>query len=113
MKFINQLYWDILRQLKLKQKILFQKMKTMRPKRYKPAFTMGFRGFPKTYKPCGSVPAPTMDQVRKLERASMPKLHVKAGGLLYFKEDGRVFTREEAAKRRNGKMIEMAESCQA
>ena len=91
---------------------LFKSLKAKRPKRYKPAFTMGFRGFPKTYKPCGSVPAPTMDQVRRIERAYMTKLHVKLG-LLYFKEDGRVFTKEEAAKRRKGKMIEMAESCQA
>ena len=89
---------------------LFKKMKEMRPKRFKPAFTMGFRGFPKTYQRCGSVPAPTQDQVRTLERAYMTRLHVKLG-LLYFKEDGKVFTKEEALKRRNDKMLEMAASC--
>jgi hypothetical protein len=89
-----------------------KRLKSMRPKRYKPAFTMGFRGFPKTYKPCGSVPAPTIDQVRHIERKYGQRLHVKSGvgpdglgGLMFFKTDGVMYTPEEAARRQANGII--------
>jgi hypothetical protein len=85
-------------------------LKKMRPPRYKPAFSMGHRGFPKGYKPCGTVPAPTIDQVRKRERAYMTKIHVKQG-LMYFAEDGAMFTIPAAKQRRDAKLKAMAKEC--
>jgi len=65
---------------------------------YKPAFSCGFRGFPRTMTRPGSVTAPTLDQVRHIERNCGQKLHVKSG-LLYFKSDGFRFSWDEARKR--------------
>jgi len=68
--------------------------------KYKPAFTCGFRGFPRTEIPLGITPAPTIDQVRRLERKYKTKLIVKLG-LIYFKKDGEMFTKTVAIKRLN------------
>ena len=76
-----------------------KRLKRMRPTRYKPAFSMGFRGNSKsTHLRPGSVPAPTIDQVRKRERKYGQKLHV-ARGLMFFASDGFRFTPEEARRR--------------
>lgn len=63
-------------------------------------------GFPRSSKPCGSVPAPTIDQVRQLEQAYMLKLDVHHG-IIYFKEDQTVFSKDEAAKRRGNTYKDM------
>jgi len=79
-----------------------KELKKLRPPRYKPAFTMGFRGFPKTESPCGTVKAPTQNQVRRLERKYETRLHVKASGttgLLFFAADGVMFSKPEALRR--------------
>ena len=55
-------------------------------------------GFPRSSQRCGSVPAPTMDQVRKIERTYGQRLDVKAG-LMYFKGEDLLFTQHEAQKR--------------
>jgi hypothetical protein len=79
-----------------------KQLKRMRPKRFKPAFSMGYRGFPKTMTRPGSIDAPTIDQVRNLERKHGQRLHVKHG-VLFFKTDGIMFTREEAERRHKEK----------
>lgn len=76
---------------------------------FKPAFSMGYRGAPRTMTRPGSIPAPTIDQVRRLERAYMCRLHVK-GGLIYFK-DGTPFTHERGRAYRHSVMEEMAAEC--
>lgn len=73
-------------------------LRALRPPRYKPAFSCGYRGWPKTSTPPGSIPAPTIDQVRHLERKYGQKIHVKLG-VMYFATDGRMFTRDEAELR--------------
>lgn len=83
-----------------------KEVKAARPQRYKPAFSCGFRGFPKTHTPIGSVPAPTIDQVRKLERTFMCRLVVKQG-LIYFREDGKPFSHAEGLARRQTRMEEL------
>lgn len=83
-----------------------KELKAARPPRYKPAFSCGFRGFPKTHTPIGSVPAPTIDQVRKLERTFMCKLVVKQG-VIYFREDDKAFSHAEALARRQTRMEEL------
>ena len=75
-----------------------KQLRKLRPPRYKPAFSCGYRGWPKTTTPCGSIPAPTMDQVRDRERYFGLKIHVK-NGLMFFASDGRMWTRDEATKR--------------
>jgi hypothetical protein len=67
-------------------------------KKYKPAFSMGFRGFPRTETPLGRTPAPTIDQVRELEKKYKVKLIVKEG-LVYFKYGEELFTHERAKER--------------
>jgi hypothetical protein len=62
-------------------------LKRLRPKRYKRAFSMGYRGFPKQTTRLGSIPAPTQDQVRATERKYGRRIHVK-NGLMYFKTEG-------------------------
>jgi hypothetical protein len=54
--------------------------------RYKPAFTCGFRGWPRTFRPLGSIPAPTLDQVRRLEQEAGQKLKVM-DGKVYYRND--------------------------
>lgn len=66
-------------------------------------------GFPRSSQPCGSVPAPTIDQVRRLERAYMLRLDVRRG-LMYFKSDKTIFSHELAKARREDKMLSMLES---
>jgi hypothetical protein len=75
-------------------------LKKLRPPRYKPYFTMGYRGWAKSEMAPAQVPAPTIDQVRRKERKYGQKLHVNRG-LLFFASDGIMFTNEEA-KRRQG-----------
>ena len=82
--------------------------KTPRSATYKPAFSMGYRGFPRTMNKLGSTPAPTIDQVRKLERAYMCKLVVKRG-LIYFR-DGTAFTHERGKAYRISVMDEVITS---
>ena len=55
-------------------------------------------GFPRSSQRCGSVPAPTMDQVRKIEREYGQRLRVFQG-VMFFKEDSVLFTKEEGQKR--------------
>jgi hypothetical protein len=57
---------------------------------YKPSFSMGFRGFERKTVPNGTYPAPTIDQVRNIERKYNIKLHVKRG-LMYFANTNTVF----------------------
>ena len=85
--------------------------KTPRSATYKPAFSMGYRGFPRTMNRLGSTSAPTIDQVRKLEQTYMCKLHVKRG-LIYFK-DGTVFTHDRGKTYRHAVMEDMAAQCSA
>lgn len=79
--------------------------KPARSTTYKPAFSMGFRGAARTMTPPGNIPAPTIDQVRKLEQAYMCRLDVKHG-LIYFK-DGTPFTHERGKNYRHEVMQEM------
>jgi hypothetical protein len=67
---------------------------------YKPAASYGWRGSPKTSTRPGSVPAPTIDQVRNIERAYLLKIDVHRG-IMYFKDDQTVFNHEEANMRRH------------
>lgn len=76
-----------------------KRLKRMRPKRYKPAFSMGYRGFPKSTERPGRIPAPTIDQVRHRERKYGQRIHVKQGGIMYFKSDGLMWTADEAKRR--------------
>ena len=69
--------------------------KPKRPPRYKRAFSMGFRGFPKEVTYLGSTAAPTIDQVRARERKYGQRIHVKQG-LMFFKTDGAIFTTADA-----------------
>lgn len=62
--------------------------------RTKPFFSMGHRGFAKTPLPIGRIPAPTLDQVRKIERQIKRKLHVKFGAL--YEKDGKPYVPETA-----------------
>jgi hypothetical protein len=75
-----------------------KQLKQLRPPRFKPAFSMGHRGFPKTMNRPGSVPAPTIDQVRHAERKYGQRIHVKRG-VMFFKSDGLMWTKDEAVKR--------------
>jgi len=72
--------------------------KAFKPRLYKPAFTCGYRGAPRMSTPCGSIPAPTIDQVRDRERKYGQRIHVKRG-LMFFKSDGIMWTKEEAERR--------------
>lgn len=65
---------------------------------YKPAFSCGYRGLPRMSTPCGATPAPTLDQVRDRERKYGHRIHVKRG-LMFFKSDGIMWTKEEAQRR--------------
>lgn len=65
--------------------------------RYKPCFSMGYRGYPKSLTPRGLVPAPTIDQVRFLEREYGHRLMVRYGTIRF--RDGSLFSPEAAAKR--------------
>jgi hypothetical protein len=58
-----------------------------KPRRYKRAFTCGYRGWPRSHTPPGLWPAPTIDQVRFLERSMGVRLHVKAGDI-YIRDTG-------------------------
>lgn len=87
-----------------------QKTGRARMGRYEFKYKSATSGFPRSTKPCGSIPAPTLDQVRRLERAYMTRLHVKLG-LLYFKSDGTIFTKESAMARRQEKMQGMVDCC--
>ena len=51
-------------------------------------------GFPRSSQPCGSVPAPTLDQVRRKERLCGRRLIVKRG-LMHYKDTGALFTNTE------------------
>jgi len=75
-----------------------KQLKRLRPKRYRPAFSMGYRGAPKTYQRIGATPAPTIDQVRDRERKYSQRIHVK-NGLMFFKSDGIMWTVDEATRR--------------
>ena len=77
---------------------------------YKPAASYGFRGAPRTLTPLGSTPAPTIDQVRNLERAYLCKIHVRQG-IMYFRNEDIPFTHEEAEARRTAKLQTMLDEC--
>lgn len=65
---------------------------------YKPAFSIGFRGKPRTYSNPSGIPAPTLDQVRRREREFRTRIVVKKG-LMYFKSDSKLFDLQEASIR--------------
>ena len=67
---------------------------------YKPAMSTGFRGSPRSSIRPGHIPAPTLDQVRDREIKYNTRLTVKKG-LMYFKEDNKLFSQEEAMKRQH------------
>jgi hypothetical protein len=73
------------------------KRRRYRTKTRVPMYKSAVSGFPRTSTPCGSIPAPTMDQVRRIEQKYKIKLHVKQG-LLYFR-DGQIFNRNAAKAR--------------
>lgn len=75
-----------------------KQLKRLRPSRFKSAFSIGFRGWPKTYMRKGAMPAPTIDQVRDRERKYGQRIHVKRG-LMFFASDGIMWTASEAAYR--------------
>jgi hypothetical protein len=75
-----------------------KQLKKFRPPRYKPAFSMGFRGATKSSTPIGTLPAPTIDQVRNHERKYGQRIHVK-NGLMFFAFDGLMWTKDEAERR--------------
>lgn len=75
-----------------------KQLKRLRPPRYKSFFTMGYRGWPKTYAKRGARPAPTIDQVRRRERKYGQRIHVK-NGLMFFATDSLMWTAEEAKRR--------------
>jgi hypothetical protein len=81
-----------------KPSISKKQLKRLRPSRYKSAFSMGFRGTPKTYVRRGAMPAPTIDQVRDRERKYGQRIHVKQG-LMFFAKDGIMWTADEARRR--------------
>lgn len=89
------------------------KQKRMRNKDgliHKPASSYGFRGSPRTAVPCGSIPAPTIDQVRRIEQAYMIKIDVHHG-IMYFKNEITAFTHEEAKNRRHEQLHTMFAAC--
>lgn len=96
-------FQDLMRKLRAAQK-------PPRSTTYKPAFTCGFRGLPRTLKPLGSIPAPTIDQVRKLERAYMCKLTVKRG-VIYFRGTDIAFTHDRGKEYRHAAMQEKVHEC--
>jgi hypothetical protein len=55
-------------------------------------------GFPRSTIAPGSVPAPTMDEVCRIERKYKTRLHVKRG-LMFFKEDGVMYDKTLAGER--------------
>jgi len=57
----------------------------LQTRKYKPAFSVGFRGWPRTFHPTGHVPAFTLDHVRALERAFQCRLWVKPGKRLVYR----------------------------
>jgi len=83
---------------KLAPQLTRKQLKKLRPPRFKPAFSMGFRGAPKTENRPGSIPAPTIDQVRYRELKYGQRIHVK-NGLMFFASDGIMWTADEAERR--------------
>ena len=77
---------------------------------YKPASSCGWRGAPRKMTPTGSIPAPTIDQVRKLERAYMCKLTVKRG-VMYFRGTDIAFTHDRGKEYRHAAMQEKVNAC--
>ena len=77
-----------------------KQLKKLRPPRYKAAFSIGFRGYPKSYNRPGAMAAPSLDQVRFIERTYGQKIHVK-NGLMFFASDGIMYTSHEAALRQS------------
>lgn len=76
-----------------------KQLKRLRPKRTKPFAHHGYRGLPKNEMgTVGAIPAPTIDQVRNLERKYGQKLHVRLG-VIHFASDGVLFDKEEAKLR--------------
>lgn len=63
--------------------------------RNKPLFTMGYRGFPRRMNRMPFT-APTIDQVRKIERQHKIRIWVKEG-LMYYKGTGKLFDRKHHA----------------
>jgi hypothetical protein len=77
---------------------------------FKPASTYGFRGSPRSSSRPGAATAPTIEEVRKIERAYMCRIHVKQG-LLYFAHTDTPFTHEAGAEHRKKRMQEMLDVC--
>lgn len=77
---------------------------------YKPAFSMGYRGARRSMNPLGRIPAPRIDEVRKLERAYLCKLIVKKG-LLYFRNTDIAFTNARGKDHRHAVMQEKLGEC--
>ena len=78
---------------------------------HKPIFSMGFRGYPRVLN-VGHIPAPTLDQVRSLERAYLCKLTVKHG-LIYFRGTDIAFTHDRGKEHRHALMQEKLDECAA
>jgi hypothetical protein len=74
------------------------KARRIRSRNMGPMFKSATSGFPRTSVPCGSIPAPTIDQVRARERKYGQKIWVKLG-LMYFASDMVLYTKEEALRR--------------
>jgi len=72
----------------------------------RPMYKSATSGFPRSSKPCGSVPAPTLDEVRWLERAFMCRIDVR-GGLMYFRHEATLFDQDVAHDRRQVKLQAM------
>jgi hypothetical protein len=96
-------FQDMMRKLRAAQRV-------PRSETHKPAFSMGYRGAPRKMTPNGNIPAPTIDQVRKLERAYMCKLSVKRG-VMYFRGTDIAFTHDRGKEHRHAVMEEKVNEC--
>ena len=96
-------FQDVMRKLRAAQR-------PPRSATYKPASSCGWRGAPRKMEPTGRIPAPTIDQVRRLERAYMCKLTVKQG-MIYFRGTDIAFTHDRGKEYRHAAMQDKINEC--
>jgi hypothetical protein len=92
--FLNRLFnRDQIEEMQHLAQMAHKAMKPDRQNTFKPRSSYGFRGSPRVLKD-RFAPAPTIDQVRNLERRYKCKLHVKQG-FIYF-TNGELFSHQKA-----------------